>query len=155
MWPNVKKLWHRNAHNLSTVTRTATERLIISLVTSRLDNLNSLLYGVDDYLLSKLQLVQNNSACVICNLRKSDHISSTLKDLHRFPVKSRILYNILLTVFKSQHGLAPRYLTDLLTPIYPNQISAIQLPAPSDYFKNQPHYVWRLCICSLCSQRME
>ena len=64
-------------------------------------------------------MVQNNAARVIYNMKKSDHISSTLKDLHWLPVRSRILYKVLLTVYKTQHGFAPKYLVDLLNPYIP------------------------------------
>ena len=38
-----------------------------------------------------------------------------LRALHWLPVKSRIEFKILLITFKAIHGLAPKYLCDLLT----------------------------------------
>ena len=55
------------------LTKDAAAQLIHSFVTSRLDNLNFLLYGVPDYLIDKLQLIQNNAACIISRLQCSDH----------------------------------------------------------------------------------
>ena len=43
------------------------------------------------------------------------HISPLLRCLHWLPVKARIEFKILLIRFKAIHGLAPKYLCDLLT----------------------------------------
>ena len=43
------------------------------------------------------------------------HISPLLRGLHWLPVKARIQFKILLITFKAIHGLAPKYLCDLLT----------------------------------------
>jgi hypothetical protein len=96
------------------LTTDAAKKLIHAYVTSRLDNNNSLLYGIADFLIDKLQRIQNSAARVITRQRKFDHITPTLKSLHWLPVKSRIQYNILLLTFKSQHGKAPLYLAELI-----------------------------------------
>jgi len=92
----------------------ATKMLVHAFITSRLDNLNSLLYKVPDCLLRKLQLVQNNAARLITKKRKSDHISPTLIALHWLPITYRIQYKLLLLVFKCLLGTAPSYLTSLI-----------------------------------------
>ena len=43
------------------------------------------------------------------------HISPLLRGLRWLPVKARIQFKILLITFKAVHGLAPKYLCDLLT----------------------------------------
>ena len=43
-----------------------------------------------------------------------DHISPILRELHWLPIKSRIMYKILLLTYKSLHGLAPLYLQELI-----------------------------------------
>ena len=43
------------------------------------------------------------------------HFSLLLRGLHWLPVKARIEFKILLITFKAIHGLAPKYLCDLLT----------------------------------------
>ena len=103
------------------LTTEAAERLVHAFVTSRLDNHNSLLYGVPDYLLNKLQMIQNQAARVISRQKRSDHITQTLKDLHWLPIKFRVDYKILLFAYKSQHSAAPVYLSDLLSPYIPTR----------------------------------
>ena len=89
--------------------------LVHAYITSRVDYCNSLLYGLPNYQLNKLQRVLNASARLVCNAPRFCHISSLLRGLHWLPVKARIEFKILLITFKAIHGLAPKYLCDLLT----------------------------------------
>ena len=57
----------------------------------------------------------NAAARLICNVSRFDHISSTLKMLHWLPVKYRIDFKILLITYNAIHGLAPAYLSELIT----------------------------------------
>ena len=61
--------------------RTA-KRLLHAFITSRLGHHNSMLFGVPDYLVDKLQLIQNQAAWVITQQIRSDHITQTLIMLH-------------------------------------------------------------------------
>ena len=90
-------------------------QLVHAFVTSRLDYANSLLYGVPDIHLDKLQRVQNTAARVISLTRKYDHITPVLKSLHWLPVKLRIDFKILLLVFKIINDMAPSYLVSLIS----------------------------------------
>ena len=54
-------------------------------------------------------------ARLICNESKYCHITPLLVDLHWLPVKFRIEFKILLIVFKIFRGLAPSYLSFLIT----------------------------------------
>ena len=51
----------------------------------------------------------------------TEHISPVLYDLHWLTVKNRIIFKILLITFKALHGLAPGYLSDLITPYRPSR----------------------------------
>ncbi len=75
---------------------------------------NALYAGVCQSSLSRLQLVQNAVARLLTNTKKKDHITPILASLHWLPVKQRIVFTILLFVFKAINGLAPEYIKDIL-----------------------------------------
>ena len=75
---------------------------------------NALLFGVSDYLLQRVQRVQNLAARIIKKLGKFDHITDSLMSLHWLPVKSRIQFKVLLYVYKSLHGRAPSYIAEMI-----------------------------------------
>ena len=94
------------------LTKEATATLMHSLVISRLDNMNSLLFGLPDTQIKKLQRIQNHAAKIIERKKKSDHVTPILQSLHWLKVPFRIEYKIILIVFKCLHGKAPAYLAD-------------------------------------------
>ncbi|KAI5607960.1 hypothetical protein C0J50_6957, partial [Silurus asotus] len=105
---NISKL--RNMLSISDA-----EKLVHAFMTSRLDYCNALLGGCPASLINKLQLVQNAAARVLTRARKYDHITPILSSLHWLPVKFRIDYKLLLLTYKALNGLAPIYLSSLLT----------------------------------------
>ena len=99
--------------------RPTTERLVHAFISSRLDCCNSLLYGLPDADVVKLQRVQNSAARLVVGAKKRDHIQPILHGLHWLPVRKRILFKVLLMVYKSLNNLAPTYIQDLITPYQP------------------------------------
>ena len=89
--------------------------LVQAIVVSRIDNCNSLLYGLPEYEINRLQMLQNSCARLIYNRKKYDHVSDLLKQLHWLPIKQRIVFKVLLFVFKTFLNMAPQYLKDCLT----------------------------------------
>ncbi len=92
------------------------EKLVHAFMTSRLDYCNALLGGCPaSSSINKLQIVQNAAARVLTRSRKYDHITPILQSLHWLPIKFRISYKIVLLTYKAINGLAPAYLTSLLS----------------------------------------
>ena len=104
------------------LTMTNAETLVHAFMSSRLDYCNALLGGSPARLINKFQLVQNAAARVLTRTRKYEHISPVLSALHWLPIKQRIHFKILLITYKSLNGLAPQYLSDLLTHYSPSRL---------------------------------
>lgn len=64
--------------------------------------------------MDRLQRVLNAAARLTCYVTRFNHITPTLMELHWLPVKFRIHFKVALLVFKSLHGLAPPYLSELI-----------------------------------------
>jgi len=109
------------SHIRQYLTKSATRTLVNSLVTSRLDYCNSLLYGVQKSITSKLQNVQNAAARLITKTSRFEHVTPILKDLHWLQIQDRIKYKILIQTFKGLHGQSPVYIRDLLEVYVPNR----------------------------------
>ena len=98
------------------LTDNACSQLIHALVTVRIDYCNSLLYGLPDCSLSRLQRILNTAARILCKIPKFDHITKTLLDLHWLPIQQRILFKILILTYQAYHKTTPQYLCDLIMP---------------------------------------
>jgi exonuclease III len=103
------------------LTEDAAATLVHSFISSKLDNANSLLYGIPEKVMTKLQVIQNNAARIVTCSQKFDHITPILKKLHWLPVKFRIKYKICLMTFKCLHGRAPSYLSEMLSSYVPSR----------------------------------
>ena len=103
------------------LTNEAAERVIHAFVSSRLDNGNSLLYGLPDFQIDRLQRIHNTAARILTRTKKFEHISPILRDLHWLPVRYRIVYKLMTLTFRCLHGLAPAYLSQLLVRYQPSR----------------------------------
>ena len=88
--------------------------LVNSLIIAKLDNCNSLHFGISALDLTRLRRFQNSCARLIYKKKKRDHVSGILQELHWLPCEARSCFKILCFVFKCFHDLAPSYLSDLL-----------------------------------------
>ena len=114
------KTCHFHLTNISKIRtyldRESTEAIIHAFVTTNLDYCNAILYGLPKVLLNRLQLVQNQRAArIVTFTKKHEHIAPSLIDLHWLPVEYRIIYKILLLVYKAINGLSPSYISNLLS----------------------------------------
>ena len=95
----------------SVISRKHTEMLVHAVITTRLDYCNSLFYNMCKSNMYKLQKVQNSAARLVLRRRKRDSISSGIQELHWLRVESRIIFKILLLVYKSIQGTCSLNLT--------------------------------------------
>ena len=58
--------------------------------------------------------MQNTAARVVTRTRKSDHITPFLKQPYWLPVRYRIVFIILLPVYKALNGTTPSHISELL-----------------------------------------
>ena len=111
---NIVKI--RNVLTLDT-----TKILIHAFVVSKIDSYNSLIFGLPNHLIDKLQHLLNTAARLIMVANKYDSITPILKELHWLPIEQRIIFKINLITFKCLNNLAPPYLKELLTLYRPNR----------------------------------
>lgn len=97
------------------LTLEATKTLVVSLVMSKIDYSNAILYGISKRLLDRLQRIQNTGARIVTRTRRTQHITPVLKELHWLPVGYRIQFKILVLTWRALHDMAPPYIKDLLT----------------------------------------
>ena len=97
---------------LQSLSRDAANTLVQAFICSRLDYWNSVLYGVTDNQLQRLQSAQNAAARLITRTGRREHISPVLQELHWLPVRRRVDFKLATLMFKSLHGCAPSYLSD-------------------------------------------
>src|SRR5208282_3796554 len=90
------------------------QSLIASLVLTRLDYGNATLAGISAGLTTRLQSVLDAAARMIVGLRRRDHISQTLADIHWLLAAERIDFKLALTVYLCLHNTAQRYLQPIL-----------------------------------------
>ena len=88
--------------------------LVHAFISSKLDNCNSLLYGLPGHLLNRLRLIQNTAARIVTLSKRFDHITPILFKLHWLLLNYRIHFKILLLVYKCLNGLALTYLSEFL-----------------------------------------
>lgn len=98
------------------ITRSAAEKVVHALISSRLDYCNGLLQNLPASRLRPLQMAQNTAARIITLTPRSDHITPVLMALHWLPVQARISYKTATMTFKALHGLTPDYVSDMLAP---------------------------------------
>jgi len=88
---------------------------IQTFINTRLDYCNSLYFGIADGLMSRLQSVQDAAARLIIRVRRCEHITPALRQLHWLPVPKRVFFKIFTLFYGLLAGIAPAYLADECT----------------------------------------
>ena len=102
------------------------KQLVSSYVFSKIDYCNSLYYGINSDLITKLQRVQNCAVRLVTKRKVSNReMDEILMDLHWLKVKFRSVYKILLIVHSCLHDRAPNEIIELLN--YADSIRTMKL----------------------------
>jgi len=96
-------------------------QIACSIVASRLDYCNSLLYGTSVHNITRLQRIQNNLARVVCNAPSRASAAPLLNRLHWLPIEQRITYKISTLTYSVLHDSGPSYLYDSLHHYIPSR----------------------------------
>jgi hypothetical protein len=87
-----------------------------ALVGSRLDYCNSLLSGITNKEIKRLQRIQNILCRITSKLRYNASTTASLKSLHWLPVEYRVRFKINTMTYKALHTGQPVYLSSHLNP---------------------------------------
>ena len=99
----------RNVKIRGSLTTAACKSLVHSLVTSRLDYGNTILYGTTDRLMHRLEIVQRSAARVVLRVKRRNrqNLTAALQHLHWLPMKWPIEYNSSCILCPSLTGCRP------------------------------------------------
>ena len=106
---------HGSRHVHSAMLTDITKIVACAMVSSRLDYCNVLLTGMSEFNLDKLQRVQNTLAHVVTELRRRDHITPALKEMHWLPIRARISFKVATVVYRLRERRQQQYLVDLIS----------------------------------------
>jgi len=86
--------------------------LVVALVLVRLDYCNRVLAGLPASQLSRLQSVLHTAARLIYGVRRCDHITPLLQQLHWLSVPERVTFKLCIMVYLCLHGIGPEYFSE-------------------------------------------
>ena len=123
---------------LTAHTRSPANALTVFLILSQLDYCNSLLVGVPQMQIKRLQAVQNAAATATVRQTKHDHTTDTLREIHWLAVCDPSLHKLLSVTYHSVHKKLPLYFSNLILPYIPSRSlrsainSFLAVPEPKD-----------------------
>lgn len=96
------------------LTKEDTETLIHAFISNKMDICNVLLTGVNNKLIRKLQKLQNAAMRTIFQLPIRSPVSHLYSELHWLNVEQRIVFKVILFVFKAINGKSPDNISTLI-----------------------------------------
>ena len=125
---------HALRHIRHLITESDANAIEVSLINSRLDYCNSVLFGISNNILKQLQIAQNSAARVVTQAPYRSSTTGMLRSLHWLPVEQRIVYKIACITHAVKLHQQPEYLRDLITHYTPSRTlrstSSNQLTVP-------------------------
>jgi len=124
------------------------QTLACSLILSRIDYCNALLYGAPTSTIQKLQRVQNNTDQIVLQMPRWSHVRPLLHSLHWLPVDQRIIYEMPMVTFKFSALQRQPISADTYSPasvfVYGHQtlLSCVNLHQNSPGFRYSARAVW-------------
>ena len=107
-------------HIRCSISRDVANTMAASIVGTRLDYCNAMLYGATEKSLHTLQIVQNKLDRVVCNVTtRQQHTIELLLKLHWLPIRNRIKFKVATWCYKAYRLHQPRYLLDSLESYVP------------------------------------
>ena len=97
------------------ISKTAAITVAYAFIHSRLDYCNSLLYGLPNYSVCRLQKVQNTATLIVCLSICLSHITPVLKSLLCLFVNYRINFKICCITHRALSLHKPHYLSSLFS----------------------------------------
>ena len=91
------------------LTHDASVLVATALVSSQLDDSNSLFGSLSKFNLRKLQCIQNSAARIVSNTSRYTSITPVLNNLHWLPVEHRSVFKTATLVYKFLHTGFPKY----------------------------------------------
>jgi len=102
-----------------------------SIVGSRLDYCNSLLYGMSQANIDRLQRAQNVLARVVAQAPSTISSADIRRNLHWLPINHGISYKLSLLTWKALYTAEPSYLSELISPYVPARTLTFLQHVPS------------------------
>jgi hypothetical protein len=107
------------------------ERLVHAVIASRLDYCNSLLMNIRKETLFKFQKLQNAAARLVLGKGRRESARSALRELHWLNIDSRIVFKIILLVFKVIRGLCSDNIKLTFKPFNGRESDFLKLNTPT------------------------
>ena len=128
-----------------------------ALISSRLDQLNSILYGTSLKHIARLQRIQHAAARVVMNQHsRTSKLSSSklLKQLHWLPIEWHIQFKLATLTFKALRTGYPPYLSNLLQTPRTREVSAL-IQFSLSFSSPSQSKIWMSCFSIIRTESLE